>query len=710
MTSPLIIPLIVLLTLFVGSTVGVPSSSSDSLFDVNGSFLDLNDTPSTYVGQAGKVPFVNGDENGLYFSDANTVIQDVNGLTEADGNALYVKLDPTNNQTITQPASTFLEVNGDLVVNGNGDVNGEWDVNADSAGALDVHGSLGPALRVNTNVLRIQASNLRPFSDNFYEIGASTLRWSNNYFVNVDVNENANVGSLMVDRNATSNADINAYRLCIQDDCRTTWPTGTSTDLNWTALNTVVPWQDVNVDNDLTIDTSHDAVFDGSVTINNDLLTNDITPQTPSTYNFGNPFSPFATGYVDQIGYNFGPANLIYSDNIGTTSVPNLQFYGTNAHYDNNVSIDENLSVKQNIDTNNLIIGSAGALLTYGNNWGFCVNDGTNKCSQSGIYFNATNQAIDIYRTGTIYGSFHLGAAATSGSVFMRPRVNEFNCGPAYPATICESIIYSRTVSSLAPYSTYGYDINLFMTKDNGVEYPVGHLQDSLTVLGDYNGINAEMTVGDDINFTEAGVLTDRLQQNGVTTDFDILSYQDNGGQRFWGYDSNTATVRNNLDINGNGQIYTPNLRGEAIGPVLDVSIYGANKELVYAASTETRKYNIEDYNLFVDPDTGWCLRPRTYTNRDGTQRAYGFVAQEVAQCFPDAVVFDRNGNALGLDTGRLAVLIYAANQSDKQRKDEIILQQAAFLEQLQTDICGIAATLPVCSLNVPGTTINQPV
>lgn len=60
---------LILALLFVASIVfyGSGGTGSSSL-DTNSSFLDLNDTPNSYSGQAGKVVQVNGTENGLQFS------------------------------------------------------------------------------------------------------------------------------------------------------------------------------------------------------------------------------------------------------------------------------------------------------------------------------------------------------------------------------------------------------------------------------------------------------------------------------------------------------------------------------------------------------------------------------------------------------------------------------------------------------------------
>lgn len=63
--------------------------------DTNIGFLDLNDTPNSYVGQAGKFPKVNPTEDGLIFSDANGGSgSDTNcGVSGSCPNVLYKNTD-----------------------------------------------------------------------------------------------------------------------------------------------------------------------------------------------------------------------------------------------------------------------------------------------------------------------------------------------------------------------------------------------------------------------------------------------------------------------------------------------------------------------------------------------------------------------------------------------------------------------------------------
>lgn len=64
-----IVGIVGVVLLFIFSYGVMPSPPSKPIH--LSSFLDLNDTPNTYSGQAGKVPTVNGTENGLIFLDVN---------------------------------------------------------------------------------------------------------------------------------------------------------------------------------------------------------------------------------------------------------------------------------------------------------------------------------------------------------------------------------------------------------------------------------------------------------------------------------------------------------------------------------------------------------------------------------------------------------------------------------------------------------------
>lgn len=79
-----------------GSILIINNGSSDT----NMSFLDLNDTPNTYVGQANKFVQVNAGETGLQFTTASAA-GDTNCSTSSDCNNMYIQKNPLATQKIT---------------------------------------------------------------------------------------------------------------------------------------------------------------------------------------------------------------------------------------------------------------------------------------------------------------------------------------------------------------------------------------------------------------------------------------------------------------------------------------------------------------------------------------------------------------------------------------------------------------------------------
>lgn len=81
----------------------------------NGRFIELSDTPDSYVGQASKVPIVNPGGTGLIFVDQST-IGGGGGGTPLDTTFNY-NADGTVNTIVTSEKTTTFSYNLDLTVN-----------------------------------------------------------------------------------------------------------------------------------------------------------------------------------------------------------------------------------------------------------------------------------------------------------------------------------------------------------------------------------------------------------------------------------------------------------------------------------------------------------------------------------------------------------------------------------------------------------------
>lgn len=287
-----------------------------SLLDSNSSFLDLNDTPNSYLGQSSKLVRVNATEDGLEFVSPSVNSGDTNCSTSADCNSMYIRKNPIGSETI------FHENGEQLIISQDGNVSNSTSVggailldNTDNNGAgLIIYSNIGtPA---NGRLLNIRADNngydqavvhidndgtanalevvqsgqdstaqafnvvSTNYQDSAFTVtsnatgkGVAKIVHDGNSLtpnasgISIDLQgngtaaqglyvdstatsgttgdllrlRNRSIDQFVVDKNgnASSIADINGFRLCIQDDCRTTWPTGGgSTDGNGSILGT----------------------------------------------------------------------------------------------------------------------------------------------------------------------------------------------------------------------------------------------------------------------------------------------------------------------------------------------------------------------------------------------------------------------------------------------------------------------------------------
>lgn len=230
------------------------------------SFLDLNDTPNSYAGQAGKVPTVNAGENALVFLDVNgggglgdtnqvkvsandttpnylenKIISgqnvDVNVLNEGGNEQLQINVDlngfggggsTDGNGSILGTTNQVSVTNGLSRLFGDANVVLSLPQNIDSSAQPQFIGltlspctnfqmDTSPQLRfkVDCSSSLITATSQIPAQPGITDIGNSSNRYDDFWITDI---------------NATGTNDFKT--ICIGGDCKTSWPTSVSSDTN----------------------------------------------------------------------------------------------------------------------------------------------------------------------------------------------------------------------------------------------------------------------------------------------------------------------------------------------------------------------------------------------------------------------------------------------------------------------------------------------
>jgi len=104
-----------------------------------------------------------------------------------------------------------------------------------------------------------------------------------------------------------------------------------------------------------------------------------------------------------------------------------------------------------------------------------------------------------------------------------------------------------------------------------------------------------------------------------------------------------------------------------------------ASGEIYAETSTEKVKENIR--SLDWDTSKIFDLEIKSYTDIVSGREDFGLIAEEAAEIIPQLVVFDGNGQALGIKNTKLPILLL--DQLKKQQEQIELLQQE--LEQLKS-------------------------
>lgn len=197
-------------TIQVNNDSNTISQNFDGNFTTRINALDLNNSLNYLK--------TSSDGNGSILGTANQVSV-TNGLSRLFRDSNVVLSLPQNIDSTATP--TFSELTLSL---GSGSC---FNINVGAQQRFDVDCS------TNTTTSGTHLPNQAGISD----IGNSTNRWDDLWITDI---------------NATGTNDFKT--LCIGGDCKTSWPTSGTGDVTWSALNTIIPWVDANVANNITLD------------------------------------------------------------------------------------------------------------------------------------------------------------------------------------------------------------------------------------------------------------------------------------------------------------------------------------------------------------------------------------------------------------------------------------------------------------------------
>jgi hypothetical protein len=112
-----------------------------------------------------------------------------------------------------------------------------------------------------------------------------------------------------------------------------------------------------------------------------------------------------------------------------------------------------------------------------------------------------------------------------------------------------------------------------------------------------------------------------------------------------------------------------------------NLTMYGTvNAPAFNATSTIRVKEDVENLSVnYLDKFSR--LKPREYNRKDTKKHEFGFVAEEMAEVYPEVVGVDENGTPSGIDYGKLSTILTAKVQEQQSVIDKLQEQMAKVME-----------------------------
>jgi hypothetical protein len=139
---------------------------------------------------------------------------------------------------------------------------------------------------------------------------------------------------------------------------------------------------------------------------------------------------------------------------------------------------------------------------------------------------------------------------------------------------------------------------------------------------------------------------------------------------------SGTAAESHVLRIGAGTGTSTQQLNKAFISGIQGITVTGtavlvsSSDQLGIAVSSRKYKDNIED--MGDKSEALYKLRPTTFTYKESTETRYGLIAEEVAEVFPNLVVYDKSGDPQTVMYHELPALLLNEIQKLKKEIDEL--------------------------------------
>jgi hypothetical protein len=309
-----------------------------------------------------------------------------------------------------------------------------------------------------------------------------------------------------------------------------------------------------------------------------------------------------------------------------------------------------------------------------------------------GYYSRAEADAAVTIGYGIAWGvaSFSLfGTAFADGSVAIHGETygaNSFSFGGNMPQAYDEVVVGRCNVTSDAYNPDEWVDTDpLFVVGNGECSHDwVGH--NALTILKNGNmGINdatpsspLQVQGGSDVSPDSGGqVVIGSTAADNLAMDSNEIAARNNG-----------ATSVLHLNADGGEVSVGATLRVGTIGTAsynYTLCSTGSSAGLIKRCPSSSRRYKENIVDLALGLAEVERLRPVSFIYRDSGQHSFGFIAEEVAEIYPDFAVYDEQGRPESVRYGEMTALLTNAVQelnADRQELAATVKSQAAVLNE----------------------------
>lgn len=612
------------------------------------------------------------------------VVQGVGDTLTCVAIASVMDTNCSNNSSCILTGKVFTGIDSNFL--GNLAINGHVDIHDSNTNTALVRILRANQIQMENGTLGGQISSHRivPDQDNTYPVGASNLRYTEGHFIDM-ILYNAlfvsgtttmktlnldNLNAAFIDLNDVPNSYSGQAGKFVQVNAGATglqFANSSGGDTNWADINKAIPWQDVNVANNLTINTDKNIITDGNLTVHGYL--NVDQNALFSSQILGNTIRSVSPGNNLSIGTT--PSNCILFNNA--LNIVSPCGIGVDLGFPTPPTSFDDLFLNGSLQPQTT---SRPAIILQTNQFAFTANSTNN----IGVRFNNAASAIDaVVSTGPV---FQIAMLQNQGKIGFRPATSfptvpfdkNFNGSAA--------IMYGFPDGNYLTYQHCG-DCNYLQYEQSAFDLPFRFQ------TGDFNGqvdfnrgfsvygeadfnssvdINSSLIVSADSNFLGSQKVAQNFYVDGNFINANGIDINFNGANNttYFKIDKNNASFRINGINGGNettislltaaGRVFFPNLitSGSAAQAVHRNATTG---ELFGFTSSSKYKMDIQDIqtdiNLYKYPELRWVV----YKDKASGETEVGLIAEEVDLIYPMATLRDEKGEIVGTDYHSIAMI-----------------------------------------------------